>query len=103
LIRFSALNIAGGLVVAAAGTHAQGINDAQIAAIVVTANQVDVDAGRLARERATNSQVKKFAEQMVSDHEGVNTQAVALATKLKRLLGARNPKLAAIQHGRASG
>ena len=82
-MRVSALFIAAGLVAAAAGTHAQGINDAQIAAIVVTANQVDVDAGKLAQLRASNSEVKKFADRMVSDHEGVNKQAVALATKLK--------------------
>jgi putative membrane protein len=82
-MRLSALIAAGGFIVAAAVTHAQGINDAQIAAIVVTSNQVDVEAGKLARARATNSEVKKFAERMVSDHEGVNQQAMALATKLK--------------------
>lgn len=82
-MRFSTLIIAGSLGVAIAGPHAQGIDDAQIAAIVVTANQVDVDAGKLARQRATNSEVKKFAARMVSDHEGVNKQAVALAKKLK--------------------
>ena len=32
----------------AAGASAQAINDAQIAHIVVTANQVDIDAGKLA-------------------------------------------------------
>ena len=81
-MRFPAAWIATGLVVAAAGTYAQAIDDAQIAAIVVTANQVDVDAGKLARERAGNAEVKAFARQMVHDHEGVNTQAVALARKL---------------------
>lgn len=82
-MRLSAVFVAGGLLMTAAATQAQSINDAQIAAIVVTANQVDVDAGKLARQRADNSEVKKFAERMVSDHEGVNQQAVALATKLK--------------------
>ena len=38
-------------------------------AIIVTANQVDVDAGKLAQERATNPEVKKFAERMVSDQK----------------------------------
>jgi putative membrane protein len=75
--------MASGLMVTAAGTYAQGINDAQIAATVVTANQVDVDAGKLAQQRASHPEVKKFAGQMVSDHEGVNTQAVDLVTKLK--------------------
>lgn len=68
---------------AAAPALAQEITDAQIAAIVVTANQVDVDAGKLAASRATNPEVKKFGQQMVTDHQGVNKSAVDLATKLK--------------------
>ena len=62
---------------------AQTLTDPQIAAIVVTANQVDIDAGRLAQERATSADVRKFAAQMVTDHEGVNKSAVALVTRLK--------------------
>jgi putative membrane protein len=50
---------------------------------VVTANQVDIDAGKLAASMASNPEVKKFGQQMVTDHTGVNAQAVALATKLK--------------------
>ena len=77
-----------GLVVAAAlllpaAASAQAINDAQIASIVVTANQVDIDAGQVAKSMASNGEVKKFAEQMITDHTGVNKQAVELATKLK--------------------
>src|SRR3954451_2467319 len=65
------------------GASAQSINDAQIASIVVTANQVDVDAGKLAAATTSNAEVKKFANLMVTDHTGVNKQAVALVTKLK--------------------
>jgi putative membrane protein len=61
---------------------AQAINDAQIAAIVVTANQVDIDAGKLAESRASNPQVKAFGTQMATDHTGVNKQAGALVAKL---------------------
>ena len=61
---------------------AQELGDAQIAAIVVTANQVDIDAGQAAAARASQPQVKAFGQQMVTDHTGVNKQAVALATKL---------------------
>ena len=64
---------------AAAG--AQSINDAQIAHIVVTANQVDIDAGELASKMATNPEVKKFGATMVTDHTGVNKAAVDLATR----------------------
>ena len=67
----------------AAAVSAQDINDAQIASIVVTANQVDIDAGKLASSKATNPEVKKFAQTMVTDHTGVNKQATALVTKLK--------------------
>jgi putative membrane protein len=59
-----------------------GPNDAQIAHIVVTANQVDIDAGKLAESHASGADVKAFAKQMVTDHSGVNKQAVALARKL---------------------
>jgi putative membrane protein len=62
--------------------YAQAPNDAQIAAIVVTANQVDIDAGRLAETKARNPQVKAFGKQMVTDHTGVNKQATDLVTKL---------------------
>jgi putative membrane protein len=72
--------IALGLV--AAGAFAQAIDDAQIAHIVVTANQVDIDAGKLAASTATSPEVKKFGQQMVTDHTGVNKQAAALAKKL---------------------
>ena len=58
------------------------INDAQIAAIVVAANQVDVDAGKLAAEWGTHAEVKKFATTMVNDHSNVNKAAVDLVTKL---------------------
>jgi putative membrane protein len=62
---------------------AEGINDAQIAAIVVAANQVDIDAGKVAESRGSNAEVKAFGKQMVTDHTGVNKQAVDLVTKLK--------------------
>jgi len=62
--------------------HAAGPNDAQIAAIVVAANQVDINAGQLAKSKAENKDVKVFAERMVTDHTGVNKSAVDLVTKL---------------------
>jgi putative membrane protein len=61
----------------------QGPTDPQIAQIVVTANQVDVDAGKLAAARTKSGEVRQFAQQMVTDHTAVNQQAVALVTKLK--------------------
>lgn len=70
------------LLLAAGAAFAGSISDAQIAAIVVTANQVDVDAGNLAASTSSNSEVRKFAELMVSDHISVNKAATDLVTKL---------------------
>jgi putative membrane protein len=60
-----------------------GPTDPQIAHIVVTANQVDIDAGKYAKGHTKNKDVKAFAQQMITDHSAVNKQAVALAGKLK--------------------
>jgi putative membrane protein len=81
-MKVSALIVAGSLCVAAGNASAQGVTDAQIASIVVTANQVDIDAGKLAASSGTSPQIKAFGQQMVTDHTGVNKQAVALVTKL---------------------
>ncbi len=59
------------------------VSDPQIAAIVVAANQVDIDAGKFATEKSTNPEVKQFAQTMVTDHTAVNKSAVDLVTKLK--------------------
>jgi putative membrane protein len=82
-MKLSAIVIAGSLLLPAAGATAQGVTDAQIASIVVTANQVDIDAGKVGKEMGSSVDVKKFAEQMITDHTGVNKQAVELVTKLK--------------------
>ena len=75
--------VAATLFLAATVVAAQAPNDAQIASIVVTANQVDIDAGKLADSTSANKDVKGFANRMVTDHTGVNKQAVELVTKLK--------------------
>jgi putative membrane protein len=82
-MKLSAVLIAGSLLLPASVVRAQGINDAQIASIVVTANQVDIDAGNLARTASQNAEVRKFAQTMVTDHTGVNKSATELVTKLK--------------------
>jgi putative membrane protein len=65
------------------GADMAGPTDPQIAAIVVTANQVDIDAGKLAKSMSKNADVKAFADQMISDHTGVNKSAKDLVAKLK--------------------
>jgi len=79
----TAFVIASSFVLAPLAGRGQDITDAQIAHIVVTANQVDIDAGNLAKGVATNAEVKKFAELMFTDHTAVNKSAVDLVTKLK--------------------
>lgn len=80
-MKVSAIVFAGSMLVAS-GAFAQ-VTDPQIAKIVVTADQVDIDASKLAVSKSTNPEVKKFAQTMVTDHSGVNKQAMALVTKLK--------------------
>jgi putative membrane protein len=60
-----------------------GPSDPQIAHIVVTANQVDIDAGKLAQKKAGSDEVRKFGRQMVTDHTAVNKSATELVTRLK--------------------
>jgi putative membrane protein len=72
---------------AATGTTAApaapgAVTDPQIADIVVAANEVDIQAGELARTKATNPQVKEFAQRMITDHTGVNEQASQLVQRL---------------------
>src|SRR5689334_25325739 len=75
---------AGAFLLAAGMALAQGAGptDPQIAHIVVTANQVDIDAGKLAESRGSNAEVKAFGKRMVTDHTGVNKEATALVKKL---------------------
>jgi putative membrane protein len=61
----------------------QGPTDPQIAHIVVTANQVDIDAGKVAEKKGSTKEVRDFGKQMVTDHTAVNKQASDLAKKLK--------------------
>lgn len=66
------------------GDHAASptVTDPQIAAIVVVANQVDVDAGKFALERSKDPAVRKFAQLMVTDHGATNEAVFALAKRL---------------------
>jgi putative membrane protein len=65
-----------------AATAAPRVSDAEIAAIVVAANAIDVDAGRLALARSQNAEVRRFAQTMVTDHTAVNASAAALVGRL---------------------
>ena len=81
-MKAATIAFAAGLVLAGAVQAQDAPNDAQIAHIVVTANQVDIDAGKLAETKGSSPDVKAFGKQMVTDHSGVNKQATDLVKKL---------------------
>ena len=63
---------------------AQGakLTDPQIAHIAYTAGVIDIAAAKQAQTKASNKDVKAFADDMVRDHEAVNKQALDLVKKL---------------------
>ena len=66
----------------AASAQAVVPTDPQIAAIVVTTSQVDIDADKLALSKAQSPDVKAFAQLMIDDHSGVNEAATELVQRL---------------------
>ena len=74
------------------------VSDAQIAAIVLAANTVDSTGGAIAQQKGTNPEVKRFGQTMVTDHGGVNKQAVALAGRLN-LTPEENPTSTQLKQG----
>lgn len=70
------------IVATASMAQSTALNDAQIAAIVVAANTVDIKTGKLAQKKGSAKDVKAFGERMVTDHKAVNEQARELVEKL---------------------
>src|SRR3712207_3674253 len=87
-----------GLAFSAVWAQESSVTDPQIAAIVVTANQVDIDAGKLAQANASSAQIKEFAQRMVTDHSAVNQSATELVTRL-RVKPESNATSASLQKG----
>jgi len=56
--------------------------DPQIVGIVVAANQIDIDQGKLAMSKSKNKEVKDFAQQMVTDHSALQKSVSDLGAKL---------------------
>jgi putative membrane protein len=71
------------LLLSGTSSYAQGVSDAQIASIVIDANQVDIAAGKLANAVSTSADVKTFAKLMIHDHTSVNRSATLLVSNLK--------------------
>lgn len=58
------------------------ISDANIAAIVVTANTIDIQYADLALAKSQDASVREFATMVKKDHQSVNETAGALVTRL---------------------
>jgi len=82
----------------AAWAQGAGPTDPEIAAIVVTANQVDIDAGKLAKSKSHSKNVLEFAQLMITDHTGVNKSAVDLVNRL-HVTPEPNPTSESLQKG----
>jgi putative membrane protein len=58
------------------------LTDANIAAIVVGANKIDISAAKIALGQSSNGEIKEFANRMATDHQAVLDSAVKLVTRL---------------------
>ena len=83
IIRLAALTSLACGVIATPGFAQTGAkpSDPQIAHIAYTAGNIDIAQAKQAIGKASNKDVKAFAEDMVRDHEAVNKQALDLVKK----------------------
>lgn len=82
LIRYGAAIVAMTLLSGPVLAQSGKLTDAQIAHIAYTAGVIDVAAGKQALSKASDKEVKAFADNMVRDHEAVNKLALDLVKKL---------------------
>jgi putative membrane protein len=82
-VRISAVIAAVCLLSSPALAQGAKLTDPQIAHIAYTAGEIDIKAAKQALDKASNKEVKQFAQDMVRDHEAVNKQALGLVKKLK--------------------
>lgn len=66
----------------AAWAQNPALSDAEVASVAVVANQIDISYAQIAKERSKDTDILKFAETMINDHNAVINQAAALAKKL---------------------
>ena len=87
-MKLSKSGIASAVALLASMTFASAMNaqqpptDANIGAIVLAANQIDIDYAKMALSKSKNADVRAFAEQMVTDLSAVQKSVVELAGKL---------------------
>ena len=57
--------------------------DSEIAAMLVMGNELEIDAGRMAKRKTDNAEVRAFAERMISNHKAGNKQVKDVTKRLK--------------------
>ena len=82
LLMGAALIGCGGQAMQSSSNPGDKLTDANIAAIVVGANKIDISAGKIALDKSNDTQVREFAQRMVTDHQAVLDSAVELVTRL---------------------
>ncbi len=83
ILVLSAVALLGSLSFTSESVAQQPPSDANIGAIVLAANQIDIDYGKLALTESKNKEVLAFAQQMVTDHGAVQKSVIELAGKLQ--------------------
>jgi putative membrane protein len=63
------------------GAASTPASDQQFVTTATQANLAEIDAGRLAKERASNADVQKYAQQMIDDHGKANRELSDIAKK----------------------
>jgi len=58
------------------------LTDPEVASVAVVANQIDISYAEIAMKKSKNKEILDFAKRMITDHNAVIEQAVALVTKL---------------------
>lgn len=66
----------------AAGGMAGAMSDQQIVVGMNGSNGMEIATGEIARDKATNADVKQFAADMVTEHQAMQAQADSLSTRL---------------------
>lgn len=72
----------GALALSVPAAAADAPSDAQILGIVLAADQIDIDYGRIALSKSKDKAVREFAQRMVTDHSAVQKSVIELAGKL---------------------
>jgi putative membrane protein len=81
-IMMAALAVMVGIAVPHGTAQGAAPTDAQIVGIVVAANQIDIDTGKLTLSKSQSEQVRAFAQQMITDHSALQKSVFDLGAKL---------------------